>query len=277
VKNPGGKGSGGVGGVLSGGMWPHLRSDEPEPVESDPVRERARRKRDLALAYRIFGAKHWGELGDGHISARDPERADCFWLLAYGVAFNAATVSKLVLVGPDGEVLEGDGTINPSAHHIHWPIHAARPDIVSAAHTHTPYGTPFSAEARPFEIITQEATLFVDDHVVFDDEEVQVLGLDGGKRIAAALGDAGTAILRNHGLLTVGSTVAEAIGLFVTAERAAEAQLKATRAKPISLESARAAKADLTATGSGDLWQRFAWLCRTHVPDPSVVEETVVN
>lgn len=234
--------------------------------------ERVRRQRDLAYAYRIFGAKRWGELGDGHITARDPERTDCFWLLRYGVPFGAATVATLVLVGPDGSVLEGDGTINPSAYHIHWPILAARPDIVSAAHIHTPYGTPFSAEARPFEMITQESTLFLDDHALFDDEEVQVLGLDGGKRIAAALGECGTVILRNHGLLTVGRSVAEAIGLFVTAERAAEAELKAGRAKPIAVESARAAKADLTANGSGDLWQRFAWLCRTHIADPTVVD-----
>jgi ribulose-5-phosphate 4-epimerase/fuculose-1-phosphate aldolase len=251
-------------------MWPHLRSDETEPYESDPGRERARRQRDLAIAYRIFGAKRWGELGDGHISARDPERTDCFWLLRYGVAFAQATVADLVLVQPDGSV-DGAGAINPAAYHIHWPILAARPELVSAAHVHTPYGTPFSAEARLFEMLIQEATVHLDDQALFDDEEVQILGLDGGKRIAAAMGDARLVILRNHGLLTGGRSVAEAIGLFVTAEHVAEAHLKVRTPRPITGEAAQAAKDNLLAPGSGDLWLRFCFLARTHVPDPAVV------
>ncbi len=73
---------------------------------------RQERKRQVALGYRILAAQRWGDLGDGHISARDPEREDCFWLLRYGVSYHRATVADLVLVGPDGELADGDGYVD---------------------------------------------------------------------------------------------------------------------------------------------------------------------
>ena len=73
---------------------------------------RAKRKRDCALGYRLLAAQKWGDLGDGHISARDPVRTDCFWMLRYGVSYHAAMVSDLVLVGPDGQLIEGEGFVN---------------------------------------------------------------------------------------------------------------------------------------------------------------------
>ena len=181
--------------------------------------------------------------GDGHISTRDPERTDCFWLLRYGVPFGAATVADLVLVGPDGSIVDANGNADPSinitAYYIHWPIHEARPDIVCAAHTHTPYGTPWSANAEPFQQIVQEATSFFERHAVYDGEDVNVQSTDGGKRIAVTLGEGHGVILRNHGLLTVGGSVDEAIGWFIMMERVAEVHVKAHRPQPISDEAAR--------------------------------------
>jgi ribulose-5-phosphate 4-epimerase/fuculose-1-phosphate aldolase len=224
---------------------------------------RAERLRDLALGYRLFAAQRWGDLGDGHISARDPERTDCFWLLRLNVSFHRASVSDMVLVGPDGSVVEGDGDINIAAYNIHHPIQAARPDIVSAAHVHTAWGTPFAAEVRPIEPITQEACIFFENHAIFDDEEVQIQDPDGGQRIAASLGDNSAAILRNHGLITVADSVPEAVGLFVILERVAEAHMKAREAKPISAASARYAKQDLMEDGAGA--GAFRWLLMRHL------------
>ena len=226
---------------------------------------RAQRLRELVLGYRIFAAQRWGDLGDGHISARDPERSDCFWLLRLHVSFHAATEKDLVLVDPDGRVVAGEGEINPAAYHIHHPIHAARPDTISAAHVHTGWGTPFAAEVRPIEPITQEACIFFENHALFDDEEVQVQDTAGGERIAAALGDNAAAILRNHGLITVAESVAEAVGLFVILERVAEAHMKARDAKPISDEAARYAREDLCKNGAGAT--AFRWLVSRHVRD----------
>ena len=85
----------------------------------------------------------------------------------------------------------------------------------------------WSATARKFAPISQESTAFFEDHEVFDDEEVQVMSVEGGKRIAVALGDTKGVILRNHGLLTVGGSVDEAVGWFLIMERVSETHLKA--------------------------------------------------
>ena len=245
------------------------RSTSSTPSAPSAEEIRARRKLEVALGYRIFAAQRWGDLGDGHISARDPERNDCFWLLRYGISYHEARVRDLVLVGPDGDLVEGEGVINRAAYFIHHPILMARPDAVSATHVHTGWGTPFSAEVRPIEPITQESCIFFEDHAIFDDEEVQVQSVEGGKRIAVALGGNRAIILRNHGLLTVGDSVAEAVGSFVHMERVAEAHMKARAAKPISPEAARYAKADLARYGAGRI--AFASLIARHIADPAVV------
>ena len=256
-------------------------SDYPEfpGVEApDTVRsigeERAHRKRMCALGYRIFAAQRWGQLGDGHISARDPELTDHFWLLDWGVPFGDATVDRLVLVGPDGEVKDADGNptggVNTAGYNIHAPILAARPDAVGAAHTHTQFGTPWAANVQPFRAISQESCSFVFDQGMFDDEEVEVLTYDGGKRIAAALGEHKLVILRNHGLLTAGGSVESAVGWFVMAERVAEVHVKAPDGKAISDEAAKVAASTLAPDDVG--WRVFQWLQRDLVPDPTVVE-----
>ena len=237
-----------------------------------PEQIRARRKRDIALGYRLFASQRWGDTGDGHISGRDPERRDCFWLLREGVSFHEACVDELVLVGPEGAIVEGPSSsrINEAAYFIHHPVLAARPDLVSAAHVHTGWGTPFAAERREILPITQEACLYFEDHALFDDEEVQVQDTAGGGRIAAAMGTNRAVILANHGLLTGGRTVAEAVGSFISLERVCEAHMKAREAKPISAEGARYAKADLVRLGGGR--GQFRSLIARHVGDPGVVE-----
>jgi ribulose-5-phosphate 4-epimerase/fuculose-1-phosphate aldolase len=246
-----------------------LRATDHEPEFTDPAAARTHRKQRLALAYRVFGAKHWGDQGDGHISARDPERLDHFWLARLGAPFGAVTVADLVLVAPDGEVVEGSGDINMSAYYIHAPIHEARPEILAAAHTHTQYGTPWSANRELLRPITQEACAFFEDHALFDDEELTIQSIDGGKRIAGALGGHKAVILANHGLLTVGGSVDEAAGWFAMMERVAEAHCKAPSALPISAEMARRMGARLGSPESA--WFIFQWLLRTHIEDPAIV------
>jgi ribulose-5-phosphate 4-epimerase/fuculose-1-phosphate aldolase len=246
--------------------YPAFDGVEPYDTVRSIDDERAHRKRMCAVGYRILAAQRWGQLGDGHVSARDPELTDHFWLLDYGVPFGEATVDRLVLVGPD----DGIGSVNTAGYNIHAPILAARPDAVSAAHTHTHFGTPWSANVEPFRAISQESCAFVFDQAMFDDEEVEVLSLDGGKRIAAAIGDAKLCILRNHGLLTVGRTVEAAVGWFVMAERVAEVHVKAPAGKPISDEAAHIAASTLAPELTG--WRVFQWLQRNLVPDPTIVD-----
>jgi ribulose-5-phosphate 4-epimerase/fuculose-1-phosphate aldolase len=241
-------------------------SELGEPVLDDPVAERNRQLQDLALGYRLFAALRWGDIGDGHITLRDPERPDHMWLLGHGVSFDRATPADMVLVAPDGSATDESGAparINKTAYYIHQPIHEARPDVGSAAHTHTQWGTPLAAERRIIEPITQEATVFYDDVALFDDEEVQIRSTDGGKRIAVALGEKTSIVLANHGLLTTGPTVASSVGLFVMMERVAETAMKASNAIPISAEAAAAARADLTEVDIG--WNNFRWLVKRHL------------
>src|SRR3954454_4885560 len=98
--------------------YPLLSPRDYEPEITDVGALRAHRKTRLALGYRIFGALRWGALGDGRIAARDPERADHFWLARYGAPFHPVTVDDLRLVGPAGTVVEGTGSINQAAHII---------------------------------------------------------------------------------------------------------------------------------------------------------------
>ncbi len=249
--------------------------DGPHTVRSVED-ERIHRKRMVAIGYRIFGALHWGQLGDGHISARDPEQSDHFWLLDYGIPFRLATVDSLILVSPQGTVAAGGdpeslGSRGPNTagYNIHSPVLAARPEVVSAAHTHTGYGTPWSAMAQPFAPISQESCRFVFDQALFDDEELEVQSPEAGARIARSLGEANLCILRNHGLLTVGTSVEEAVGLFVLAERVAEVHIKAPNATPISVDGAEIVAQSLGRSTGG--FGVFQWLQRDLVPDPSVV------
>lgn len=220
----------------------------------DVSAERELRKEQVALGYRLFAAYGWGDDGAGHITARDPELTDHLWLLAGGVAFRHATPERLVLVGPDGRIADGVGGagyagggrerdnlgFNITAYNIHHPIHEARPEIVAAVHTHTPYGTPLSALVQPLKMVSQESCAFYRGQAIYEGEDVDVRDVDGGARIAAALGGGRLIFLANHGMLTVGESVASALGFFFLAERAAEVQLKAPRARVVSDEAAAA-------------------------------------
>ena len=251
--------------------YPDITYDAMPPVVDDLDELRLLRKWQVALGYRILAANRWGQIGDGHVSARDPILTDHFWVLGYGIPFREATVANLTLVAPDGSAVDGptDNGVNFAAYNIHWPILDARPDLVSAVHTHTGFGTPWSANAEPFRPISQEACALVFEQSVYMGEDLEVISTAGGEAIAAAMGQSKLCILRNHGLLTAGDTPAAAIGWFIIAERVAEVHVKAPDAKPISEEAAKEVAASLGASDAG--WRTFQWLARDLVPDPSVV------
>ena len=236
-------------------------------MNADPDAERLRRQRDIVAGYRIFASYGWGDDGSGHISGRDPEHTESFWLLRGGVAFAQATVADLVLVGPDGTVsADAPATINPAAFCIHAPIHRARPDVVSVAHTHTGYGSPFAALVRPLRATSQEACAFHGDQAVFDGEELDVVDLEVGARLAASLGPHRLLVMANHGLLTVGASVGQAVGFFVLAERAAEVEIKAgAGARVVSDAAAASVRQSVGSAASGD--EVFAWLRRSRLVD----------
>lgn len=195
-----------------------------------PAGEAIVRKQRLAAALRIFGRLGFDEGVAGHITARDAERPDCFWVNPFGRSFKQMRVSDLLLVDHSGAVVDGDGLVNRAAFAIHSAIHAARPDVIAAAHSHSVHGKAFSSLRRELRPLTQDACIFFRDHVLFDDYTGVVEDPAEGRRIAACLGDNKAAILANHGLLTVGHSVDEALFWFVTMERTCQAELLAMAA-----------------------------------------------
>src|SRR6266576_1797523 len=190
-----------------------MASDRPPlafPEFSSVEEERQHRKQRLAAAFRLFGHFGFNEGVAGHITARDPEVLDHFWVNPLGMNFKQIRVKDLLLVNEKGEVVEGTWPVNTAAFVIHSQIHAARPDVVAAAHAHSVYGKTWSSLRRPLDPLTQDACAFYGDHALFDDYTGVVLDLEEGKRIAHSLGERKAVILRNHGLLTVGQSVDDA-------------------------------------------------------------------
>lgn len=251
------------------------RQPHRPPTFTSIEEERRHRKQRLAAAFRLFGRFGFDEGVAGHITARDPELTDHFWVNPFGMSFRQIRVRDLILCNDRGEVVEGTWPVNRAAFCIHAAVHAARPDVVSAAHAHSVHGKAFSALARPLEPLTQDACAFYGDHVVFDDYTGVVLDTEEGKRIAHALGDRKAAILRNHGLLTVGRTVDEAAWWFITMERSCQAQLLAMAAgayQVIDDETAMLTASQVGTSGAG--WFSFQplydWIV---VEQPDLLDE----
>ncbi|MGJ8687811.1 MAG: class II aldolase/adducin family protein [Spongiibacteraceae bacterium] len=192
--------------------------------------ERLHRKQRLAAAFRLFGKFGFDEGVAGHITARDPEKLDHFWVNPMGVSFKQIKVSDLLLVNHEGEVVDGQGLLNRAAFTIHSEVHKARPDVICAAHSHSVHGKAWSSLGRPLDPITQDACAFYNDHAVFDHFNGVVVDNSEGVAIGQALGTAKAAILQNHGLITVGTTVEAAAWWYITMERSCQAQLVAEAA-----------------------------------------------
>ncbi len=206
------------------------RSPRNPLVDRPTDDERLWRKQRLALAFRLFGRFGFDEGVAGHITARDPGDADRFWVNPFGMSFKQITVDDLICVDHTGAVVEGNWPVNQAAFAIHSAIHAARPDVVAAAHSHSKGGRAWSTLGRKLSSITQDSCIFHDDHVLFDDYTGVVNDPEEGKRIAHALGDNKAAILRNHGILTVGQSIEETVFWYVTMERTCEVELAARAA-----------------------------------------------
>jgi ribulose-5-phosphate 4-epimerase/fuculose-1-phosphate aldolase len=205
---------------------------------------RQHRKKMLVASFRLFDKFGFNEGVAGHITARDPELTDHFWVNGFGVDFGSITMADLILCNHDGEVVEGKYSVNRAAFAIHSQIHQARPDVVAAAHAHAIYGKTFSSLGKLLDPITQDACAFFEDHGLYNDFGGVANDVEEGHRIAQAIGPHKAAILQNHGLLTCGQTVEEAVWWFITMERSCQAQLlaEATGQPTLKIDRATALK-----------------------------------
>jgi len=220
------------------GVAPH------PPVFQDKTEEREWLKFRLAQAFRIFGNLGYDEGVAGHITVRDNIRPDCFWVNPMGKHFSLIQPEDLLLVDHHGKVQEESGPfrlLNTAAFMIHSAIHAARPDVICAAHSHSVYGRAFSTLGKALDPLTQDACAFYNDHVVYTSYGGVVLEVEEGQNIAKLLADKKAAILQNHGILVATTSIEATIHFYVALEKSCQVQLMAeaaaatSEAKPIKI------------------------------------------
>jgi ribulose-5-phosphate 4-epimerase/fuculose-1-phosphate aldolase len=182
---------------------------------------------DLAAAYRMVAMFGWDDLVFTHISARVPGREGEFLINPYGLFFEEITASSLVKVDPLGVKLDDTPfDVNPAGFTIHSAVHAARHDVGCVLHTHTASGIAVSAQAGGVLPLSQQS-IFVLSSLGYHDYEGVALREDEKPRLVADLGDRNFLMLRNHGLLTVGATTADAFLSMYLFETVCAIQLRA--------------------------------------------------
>lgn len=182
---------------------------------------------DLAAAYRLVAHYGWDDLIFTHLSARVPGPDHHFLINPYGMMFEEITASSLVKVDLDGNLVsESPYVINPAGFTIHSAVHAAREDALCVIHLHTDYGIAVSAQKEGLLPISQQS-MFPLASIAYHDYEGLALNDEEKPRLVEDLGDKNYLILRNHGLLTVGKTVAEAFLSMYILQRACKIQILA--------------------------------------------------
>jgi ribulose-5-phosphate 4-epimerase/fuculose-1-phosphate aldolase len=180
---------------------------------------------DLAAAYRLVAHYGWDDLIFTHLSARVPGPEHHFLINPYGMMFEEITASSLVKINLAGEiVLPSPYFINPAGFTIHSAVHAAREDALCVIHLHTDYGIAVSAQADGLLAISQQA-LFALSSLAYHNYEGLALNEAEKSRLVSDLGTNNSMILRNHGLLTMGKTAAEAFLSMYMLERACHIQI----------------------------------------------------
>jgi ribulose-5-phosphate 4-epimerase/fuculose-1-phosphate aldolase len=182
---------------------------------------------ELAAVYRLVALYGWDDLIFTHISARVPDEEGHFLINPYGFLFEEITASSLVKVNLQGEIIsETPYFINPAGFTIHSAIHEARHDVGCVLHTHSLYGVAVSAQKEGLLPISQ-TSLFPQMGLAYHDYEGVALNEEEKPRLVADLGMNNFMILRNHGLLTCGKTMAEAFLAMYMLEAACRMQILA--------------------------------------------------
>lgn len=202
-------------------------NDVHQPAKPGVTAAEWERRVDLAACYRLVAMFGWDDLIFTHISARVPGPEHHFLINPYGLLFSEITASSLVKVDLDGNVL-GDGAagINPAGFVIHSAIHAARGDAACVLHVHSINGIAVSTQAEGLLPLSQQSTVVLTS-LAYHDYEGIALNDDEKPRLVRDLGDKRFLMLRNHGLLTVGGSVADAFLSMYFFEAACMIQVRA--------------------------------------------------
>ncbi|MDB9790400.1 class II aldolase/adducin family protein [Gammaproteobacteria bacterium] len=207
-----------------------------EMVECKTIEETRRQQLEkLTAGFRLFAYFGYDEGVAGHITVRDPEFSDHFWVNPIGLHFSQIKVSDLLLVNHDGEVVQGDRPVNVAAFAIHSRLHQARPDVNAAAHSHSMYGKTFSTFGKLLDPISQDSCAFYERQAIHNHFTGVVEETEEGDKIASALGDKTVLFMQNHGILTTGTSIDVALWFFFSLERCCQSQLMADAAGAATL------------------------------------------
>jgi len=202
-------------------------SPKPTSIREQVTEAEWQARVDLAAAYRLVALYGWDDLIFTHISARVPGPEHHFLLNAYGMMFDEVTASSLVKIDPNGnKVMESPYFVNPAGFTIHSAVHAAREDALCVMHLHTDYGIAVSAQKEGLLPISQQS-MFPLSSLAYHNYEGLALNEEEKPRLVSDLGDKNYMMLRNHGLLTIGKTAAEAFLLMYIFESACRIQILA--------------------------------------------------
>jgi L-fuculose-phosphate aldolase len=223
---------------------------------------------DLVHAFQILAMDGQGSGISGHLTARLPG-ARTFWSIPYGFGFEEATADALIESDFDLRTVTGTLPCNPTLN-IHTEIYEARPEVCCILHTHSEASLALGVIGRNLEPVTQSGALFYEDIVLFDEFDGIVLDKKEGASIASRLGPNRAILLRNHGSVVVGRSIADATIAATVLEFAARVQLQALSAgtpKLLPAAEARQTKAFLQRPDVVDLrWQLLMRQARRHNP-----------
>jgi ribulose-5-phosphate 4-epimerase/fuculose-1-phosphate aldolase len=217
---------------------------------------------DLAACYRLVALYGWSDLVFTHISARIPGPEHHFLINPYGMMFDEITASSLVKVDQAGEkVASSDYDVNPAGFIIHSAVHEAREDAICVMHLHTIEGVAVSCQKDGLLPISQQS-LFPLSNLAYHGYEGLALNPEEKVRLVSDLGDRHNMILRNHGLLTCGASVADAFLYMYILQKACEVQIRAQAGgselirvpQPIVEGIQKAAKVVLKQSGGNIAW-----------------------
>lgn len=199
-------------------------------------------RKELAAAYQLVAHYGWDDLVFTHLSARVPGPEHHFLINPYGLLFEEITASSLVKVDQEGNIVDPHAThpINPAGFTIHSAVHMAREDAQAVLHLHAPDGVAVSAHPKGLLPLSQTAMLCL-RHISFHDYEGVALNLEERERLIADLGPTSTMmLLRHHGTLTLGSSVAEAFTYMYFLMKGCEIQVRALAQQEVCYPSEEA-------------------------------------
>lgn len=216
---------------------------------------------DLAACYRLVAAYGWSDLVFTHISVRLPGPEHHFLINPYGLMFDEITASSLIKVDQDcNKLSESPFPVNPAGFVIHSAVHAAREDVQCVLHTHSRAGVAVSAQKAGVLPISQQSTFVLAD-LAYHDYEGVAFRPDEKPRLQADLGNANFLMLRNHGLLTCGASIADAFLNMYVFESTCQIQLSAQAGGELTQVDPRivAGVAEAMRVQTGGLGGAFVW------------------